>query len=323
MIKPKQTPFEQATDYLGNLKHELLHLSSSIKNSIQEIRLRVGRPISLQIKERTLCVSDKPITRADIEDCFLRICQYSVHSFGNELSQGFVTIKGGHRVGLSGTAVVKNNSITAIKDISGINIRIAKQILGSADEIMSRVFTNNLKSVIIAGEPISGKTTILRDLARQLGERHKVCIIDERSEIGAVYNGEPQLDIGTYTDVLNAFPKDKGIIIALRALSPDIIICDEIGNETSGLIDCMNSGVKVIVTAHSSSFDELFSRNSTKALISTGAFEKAILLGSGKNLGKVSGIWSLSRSGITNDNEIDWSNYSDGNGLAYGLEAFS
>ncbi|NLJ16905.1 MAG: stage III sporulation protein AA [Clostridiales bacterium] len=322
MIKCKQTPFEQVSDYLGELKSELMYLSPSIKSSVQEIRLRVGKPISLQIKDRTLSISERKVTKKEIDDCFLRICRYSVHSFGNQIAQGFITLRGGHRVGICGTAVMGNEKVTGIKDVSSVNIRIAKENIGCADELMHRIFGQGLKSIIIAGEPISGKTTILRDLARQIGEKHKACIIDERSEIAAVYNGEPQLDIGIYTDVFNSFPKEIGIMTALRSMSPEIIICDEIGNSVSPLVECMNMGVKIIVTAHCASFEELFNRKATRDLIASGAFEKAVLLGSKKNIGKILGIWNITRGGISNADEIDWCNFSDGDGIAYGYENF-
>ncbi len=293
MIQCKKTPLEEVAEYLGELKQPILRFSARLCSQVQEIRLRAGRPIVLHIKNKSIAVDGANVTRGELEQCFERICQFSVHSFGREISQGFITLKGGHRAGLCGTAVVKNGRVESMKDISGINFRIAREISGCADEIMDKCFCGELRSLIIAGAPSSGKTTMLRDLAKQLGARHKVCIIDERSEIAAVYRGEPQLDVGLNTDVLDGFPKGDGIMAALRALSPEIILCDEIGGDYDEVSACLNAGVRVVVTAHADSFGQLCRRQATAGLIKTGAFEMAVMLCGGENIGEIDDIYAI------------------------------
>ena len=239
-----------------------IHLTEPF-SSVAEIRIRAGRP--------AVCVSvfgemrqcSEAFSAGEIEEFFAEICRYSVHSFQEDIARGFVTLDGGHRVGICGTAVKENGRIVFIKDISGLNIRIAHQIKGCSDGIFNRFFSleaGGLCSLLIAGKPLSGKTTILRDLARRLGERHRVTVIDSRNEISASVRGMPSLDVGLNTDVLCGCGKSEGIMLALRSLSPEVIICDEIAHDEAAVEQALFCGVKIIASAHSASLKELDSR---------------------------------------------------------------
>ena len=241
------------------------HLPKKIRltepfSSVAEIRIRVGRP--------AVCVSifgemkpcSEPFSADEITEFFAEICRYSVHSFQEDIARGFVTLDGGHRVGICGTAVKEDGKIAFIKDISGLNIRIAHQITGCSDEIFKRFFSAGLCSLLIAGKPLSGKTTILRDLAGRLGENHRVTVIDSRNEISASVRGTPMLDVGLNTDVLCGCGKSEGIMLALRSLSPEIIICDEIAHDEDAVEQALFCGVKIIAAAHASGLKELDSR---------------------------------------------------------------
>lgn len=236
-------------------------------SQIAEIRLRAGRPsvsVSVYGEMRTCSAA---FTAEEIADCFAEICRYSVYSFEEEIARGFVTLDGGHRVGICGTAVTKNGKITSFKDISGLNIRIAHQIYGCSDEVYRRVFSKGLRSLLLAGKPLCGKTTVLRDLARRLGERHRVVLIDSRSELSGSVRGTPTLDIGMNTDALCGVEKSEGIMLALRCLSPEIIICDEIGDDAAAVEQAVFCGVKMIASAHAGSIAELKRRPSTCRLV--------------------------------------------------------
>lgn len=229
-------------------------------SSVAEIRIRAGRPAVCVNIFGEMKICSEPFSMKEIEEHFAEICRYSVHSFQEDIACGFITLDGGHRVGICGTAVKENGRIAFIKDISGLNIRFAHQITGCSDEIYDRFFAKGLCSLLIAGKPLSGKTTILRDLARKLGERHRVTVIDSRNEISASVRGMPSLDVGLNTDVLCGCGKSEGIMLALRSMSPEVIICDEIARDEAAVEQALFCGVKIIASAHSSGLKELDSR---------------------------------------------------------------
>lgn len=246
-------------------------------SSVAEIRIRAGRPSVCVDIFGKMSVCSEPFTAEETADFFARVCRYSVHSYQEEIARGFVTLDGGHRVGICGTAVTENGKIVFLKDVSGLNIRIAHQVLGCADEIFERFFADELYSLLIAGKPLSGKTTVLRDLARRLGEHHRVTVIDTRNEISASVRGVPSLDIGLNTDVLCGCGKSEGILMALRSMSPEVIICDEIAHDEAAVEQALFCGVKVIAAAHAGSLADLDRRFGEFGL--TEMFDAAAVIG--------------------------------------------
>lgn len=281
-------------------------ISSENISRINEIRLRTNRPISISSFGKNYYVTENGgltthktlgiISRKDdINECFRAICDYSIHSYKNEISEGFITLEGGNRVGICGTAVLSGQCVETLKYINGLNFRIAGQVVGCSEEICNRLYDTNIVSLLIIGPPLSGKTTILKDMCRILGEKYKISVIDERSEISAVYHGVSQNDIGTLTDVFDGYPKGEGITSAVRVMSPEIIICDEVGGkkDCEAILDSINSGVKFIASVHGSSIEEILKRSNIAKLISNGIFQYGVLLGAGSRLGEIIEIQKL------------------------------
>lgn len=293
--------FNRVTGILNfAIRNSMSAINLKDRKNIQEIRLRINRPVAVSMFDNIFYLSNNGVLsktsensiiakNEDIEFTFKKVCQYSLHSFQKELSQGYITISGGNRIGLCGTAVIKNNEIETIKDISGINIRIAKEIIGCSESIYSCYFRQRVSNSLIIGPPSSGKTTVLRDLCRLLGGENRISIMDERNELSAVVGGVPQNDIGISSDVFSGYGKSQGIMTALRVMSPQIIVCDEIGNDddTQALLNVSNCGVKIVATAHAGSIEEVLERESLKPLFDVKVFDIIILLGSGKNLGQI------------------------------------
>ncbi len=303
--------FDSASKALSDrIRKYLNFLPHDIKNQTQELRLRVNRPVSvcctsgiyfLTKSGRLTCspCGDMILAeKADIEESFRNICNYSIYSHQNEIKNGYITLSGGHRVGISGSAVFHEGAITGMRDISSVNIRIAREITGAADEIF-HVLKNNVSSgLLLAGAPASGKTTILRDIARQIssgicGDIRKVTVVDERGELAGTYMGMAQNDLGVCSDVLDGYPKADGIMQAIRSLSPEFIICDELGgnDEVSAVEQGLNAGVSMISSIHAGNIEELLKRKQAIALLETGAFGSVVMLNGHDTPGKIAGIY--------------------------------
>lgn len=285
--------------YMPNyLANELLKLSGEFCQNANEIRLRVNKPAVIMSSSgyKIIC-EHTPISAKDIRETFEKLCDYSIYSHQSELSNGFITLPGGHRAGICGTAATDSNGNRTLKYVSSINIRIASQYIGCSNEIFERAFVEKICGLLIAGPPCSGKTTMLRDIALSLSSKphnKNVVIVDERGEIAAVHRGEPQNTLGIFCDVLNGYPKGEGILNAVRTLAPNVIICDEIGGEREAEAICegLNAGVTVISTIHACNVDELYRREQFKKLLKTGAFEKVVFLKDGCRgvLGDIIGV---------------------------------
>lgn len=292
-------------NYLApNLRKILEHLDFS---EVEEVRLRLNRP--LMIKTRWGCYSLSPlgaycscseaylVSRDDLDRTLQLITQSSWYAWEQQIQGGYLTLPGGHRVGLSGQAVFANGSLKTIKNISSLNFRQAKAVPGAADSLVSQVISKRTPGVIstlIVSPPGCGKTTLLRDLARQVAnEGFQVTVIDERSEIAASYLGVPQLDVGFQTDVLDGYDKVTGVYHALRGLSPDVVFTDEIGHEQDAWIlgELARSGVKVVATCHGNSLEQI--KTKTWAKMSLEVFELMVILSRRRGPGTVEAVLSL------------------------------
>ncbi|MCR5306429.1 MAG: Flp pilus assembly complex ATPase component TadA [Oscillospiraceae bacterium] len=297
-----RSSFRSALPYFPSpLRQALLHIPEQEASQITEIRLRLCRPLRIvkQSTEYSLtasgsCTTDDTlgitVTREWMDALYQNLCTHSHHAVQHMLKQGYVTTAGGNRAGIIGTAVVQGQAVETVRAISGINLRIASERKGCAEKLLQHPLLRGINGgILIAGPPASGKTTVLRDIARILGNSAHVCIIDERGELAAVQNGIPQFSVGSQTDVLDGYPKAEGISIAVRVMSPSVLICDEIGGstETQAILMSVNTGVRLIASAHAAGLRQIYQRPQIRMLIDAGVFDAAFLLGTGTQCGQI------------------------------------
>ena len=275
-----------------SIRKELGTLPKKIVNEIEEIRLRCGQnPIVLyKTKEKIL---SSITSKEDLQNTLNALIKYSYYAFEEDLAKGFVTIKGGHRIGICGKAVVTDNVPTLIKEISSMNIRFAKEIKGIANILIPIIIKDNEPvNTLIVSPPGCGKTTLLRDIARVLSIRGiKVAICDERSEIAGICDSMPSFDLGPRTDIIDGCNKKYGISMLIRTMSPQVIITDEIGDryDVEAINQCTNAGVKIITSIHGSNKEDIL-KSKINQLISENTFENIIYLSSKEGPGTIKEI---------------------------------
>lgn len=269
---------------------KILENNSNITKNLQEIRIRVGNPIILKFKDHDI-VLKYVITPNEILEIMERLCENSIYAYKNQICQGFLTIKGGHRIGITGTVVIENGKIINIKYISSLNIRIAREVLNCSVNVLKQILdieNHTIYNTLIVSPPGKGKTTILRDVVRQISNGIQsynfrgmtVGLIDERGEIAATYKGISQNDVGIRTDVIGNIDKRSGIEILIRTMSPDVIACDEIGTkeDAEAINKCIISGVKGIFTMHGKDLEDVKANKDVKKLIDNHKLEKIIFI---------------------------------------------
>ncbi|WP_410514688.1 stage III sporulation protein AA [Paenibacillus sp. BR2-3] len=283
----------------------LQRLPLSLLTAVEEIRVREGRPLEINYsgKYHFLC-GDGALTkhpeeayRPDREDSHRLldlISNHSLYTMEEELRKGFITIPGGHRIGLAGRTVLSGGGVEHLRDITGFNVRIAREVQGAADGILPYLLDKGgqrFMHTLILSPPQHGKTTLLRDLARQIstggqgkpeGRRPglKVGIVDERSEIAGSRRGIPAFDIGPRTDVLDGCPKAEGMMMMIRSLSPDVLVADEIGRpeDAEAVTEALHAGITVLATAHGKEVSELVRRPGLGGLLENKMFERYVIL---------------------------------------------
>lgn len=302
---------------------------------VQEIRLRTGKPVMVICRNREYLVTadgrleaDRgtmdldqllTVTQAQMKETVEYMSSFSLYAAEEELRQGFLTIQGGHRIGVAGKTLAQGQDIRLMKFISFINIRVAHQIPGCADSVMDYLYTDYFLNTLIISPPRCGKTTLLRDIIRQVSNGRKqraragagnetsgqaagegrwipgisVGVVDERSELAACYQGIPQNDLGMRTDVLDCCPKSQGMMMLVRTMAPGVIAVDEIGSrqDMEAIEYVKNCGCSLAATIHGSSLEDIRQKPCMGELLAQGTFERLILLDAMGGAGHVKCIW--------------------------------
>lgn len=272
----------------------LLAIDQNMMESLQEIRVRVKRKTIIKLNNFEKEADFVPEEREMIE-LLQRLCDNSIYSFQNQISNGFITLVGGHRVGIAGSIAMKDGKVSNINYISALNFRIAREITGISNELMKHIFKDGrAKNTLIISKPGMGKTTLLRDLVRNISTNtlNTISLIDERGEIAAMYKGVPQNDVGIRCDVFDNVTKSIGIKMAIRAMAPDIIVSDEIGTkeDVEAIHYAVLSGVKGIFTMHGDSINDVKLNENMNKLYEEKLFERLVFL---EKLGKIKNIYTL------------------------------
>lgn len=297
-----------------NIRQIMLMLPVKALNQLEEIRLREGRPLIVSLSAGDTFLSEAGqlansvyeayrVTSDDIEKTLHLISKSSIYALEEELKKGFITLRGGHRVGITGKTVLDRGQVRTMKYFSGFNIRVAREVTGAADKVAKYLIDpihHEFYHTLIISPPQCGKTTLLRDIIRQLSDGIETCsfpgvnvgVVDERSEIAGCYHGVPQKDIGIRTDVLDSCPKAEGMIMLIRAMSPRVIATDEIGREEdiTALGEALNAGIKVLTTVHGRDLQELTQRPLFRNLMQQQIFERYVILSRTRGAGTLEDV---------------------------------
>ncbi len=278
---------------------------------LQELRLRTNEPFILLYAGGEYFMSENGkllrqandgylITANDVKETLEYISSFSLYAYEDEIRQGFITVQGGHRIGLAGKVILEQGKVKSVKHISFINIRMSHEKKGCGAEILPYIYENDrICHTLIISPPGCGKTTLLRDIVRLVSDGNdmhpgiSVGVVDERSEIGACYLGIPQNDVGMRTDVLDCCPKAEGMLMMIRSMSPVVIAVDEIGKreDIEALEYVMNCGCQIIATVHGSSIEDIKNKPILRKLVEEKMFKRFIVLAGGNVPGQIETIF--------------------------------
>lgn len=269
------------------------------RDGMEEVRIRINRPLEITVrgKPKFLAYITPP---EDAVQLLNKLGHFSMYTLEEELKRGYITIAGGHRVGLAGKVILENGSVKAIRDISSFNFRIAREKIGIAEPLIPLLYKHSWMHTMIIGAPQTGKTTLLRDIARVISSGDpkknlppfKVGIVDERSEIAGCVKGVPQLTFGPRVDILDSCPKAEGMMMMIRSMSPDVLVVDEIGRKEDGeaILEAVNAGIKLIMTTHGDSLEDIKKRPTLRPILEMGIFDRFVVLARGSGPGMITSI---------------------------------
>ena len=286
--------YEAATALLPEYMRTEVCIPERLCMQAEEIRLRVGRKASVLLGDGELVTGTMPVLSRDLEYVLEIATGASAYSVRECVKTGYITAKGGYRIGICGSAVVKNGEIEGFRELTSAAIRIPREVTGISYGVLRDVAENGkLGSTLIVSPPGGGKTTLLRDMVRTVSDGNaelnmkgmRVALADERGEIACVFDGEPQRDVGMRTDVLSGCPKAQAVMMLLRSMNPQVVALDEITapEDIAAIQSCLNCGVKIVATAHAENMDDLISRQMYAALLDSGVFENAVFISKSGN----------------------------------------
>lgn len=290
--------------FAGNIRRLLCEADLDY-DKLYEIRLRVGRPLFLTYDGGECFLRRRErepylVTQEDLKETLEYVSGYSLYAYEEEVRQGFLSVQGGHRVGVTGKVILNGNQIQGMKYISCINVRLAHQIKGCADAVMPYIQNKDwIAHTLIISPPRCGKTTLLRDIIRQISngregiEGKTVGVVDERSELAGCYQGIPQNDLGIRTDILDGCPKAEGMQMLIRSMSPSVVAVDELGGEEDfqAVKSVIHCGCKLIATVHGNSLEDILQQPLFRKLLKEHVFERYILLGKQDRAGIIEGVF--------------------------------
>ncbi len=292
------------------IEERIRQYSEPVVHKIEEIRIRIERPLELIIEGQPYYPNGYIVTKMDGIQLLNKLSDFSIYTLEEELKRGYITIRGGHRVGIAGKVITERGQVKVIKDITSYNIRIAKEKIGVSEPIIPYLFDGRWKNTILIGPPQTGKTTMLRDIARKISmgdydrgvPSSKVGIVDERSEIAGCIKGIPQHNLGPRIDVLDACPKAEGMMMLIRSMSPDVLVVDEIGRkeDTEAILEAINAGVTIFVTAHGNTISDLYKRPTIEPLLKLEVFERIVELSRQNGPGTIAAIRNQGGEDILN-----------------------
>lgn len=286
-----------------DIKKTVENIMGQHHDSLEEIRVRANKPLSFLIKGKECSFPTEMVyvKKDQLEKIFHMLTNYSYYSVEQELQNGYITIPGGHRIGICGKAVMEKGRVKTLTDISSLNFRVARQKKEIGERVLKYVIDNGeFLSTIILSPPNCGKTTLLRDMVRNLAGdskfNFKVGVVDERSEIAGCYRGIPQLDLGQRVDVLDNCPKKDGMIMLIRSMSPDIVATDELGKkeDIEALEYAITAGVKVLTTVHGKDIEDLKNKPYFDQILKLKLFKRVIVLSNRKGVGTIEDVFDLS-----------------------------
>ena len=268
------------------VREQAWRMSRADRSAAEEFRLRIGCEPTVLFPDGERPLGSGLLKREDLQQTMEIVTGASVYSSTEQMRGGYVTAKGGYRVGIGGRVFIKDGAVGGFGYISSLSIRISREILGVADKVMGEVARGGFTSTLIVSPPGVGKTTLLRDMARQLsdgsGDRPgvRVGLADERGEVAAMVEGEPQMHVGKQTDILEGCPKDRAVMLLLRNMNPQIIALDEITapEDARAIETARNCGVELLATAHASGLEDLMERSIYRGLIEEKVFKNYVLI---------------------------------------------
>lgn len=274
-------------------------------SELQEIRLRIGQPVTVLYQNEELILptmysEKKRLGKQEMKETIEHISNYSLYAYEHELKQGFITIEGGHRVGMAGQVIMEGGKIKNMKYISSINIRVSHEVLDCANKIFPYItYNKQMYHTLIISPPRCGKTTLLRDVIRQISDGNRwikgctVGVVDERSELGGCYLGVIQNNLGMRTDILDRCPKADGMIMLIRSMAPQVVAVDEIGakEDVHAIEYAMHCGCKMLATAHGDSMEEICKKPIFEKLIREKRFERYVVLSNRYRLGGIEAVY--------------------------------